>query len=59
MAISGVLSLRDMFTHINKKGMEVVLQFLFSRLDCHLAYEDFRLRPWLARECQSRELRVN
>lgn len=33
---------KDMFTHINKKGSEVVLHFLFSRLDSHVAYEEFR-----------------
>lgn len=33
---------RDMFAHINKKGSEVVLHFLFSRLDSHMAYEEFR-----------------
>ena len=33
---------RDMFAHINKKGMEVVVHFLFSRLNSHLAYEEFR-----------------
>ena len=33
---------RDMFALINKKGMEVVMHFLFSRLNSHLAYEEFR-----------------
>jgi len=33
---------RDMFALINKKGMEVVVHFLFSRLNSHLAYEEFR-----------------
>ena len=33
---------RDMFAHINKKGSEIVLYFLFSRLDSHMAYEEFR-----------------
>lgn len=36
------LGFRDMFALINKKGMEVVMHFLFSRLDSHLAYEEFR-----------------
>ena len=33
---------KDMFVHINKKGCEVVLHFLFTRLDSHIAYEEFR-----------------
>ena len=33
---------RDMFTQLNKKGSEVVLHFLFNRLDSSLAYEEFR-----------------
>lgn len=33
---------REMFSHINKKGMEVILHFLFSKLDSHVAYEEFR-----------------
>ena len=33
---------KDIFAHINKKGSEVVLHFLFSRLDSHTAYEEFR-----------------
>lgn len=33
---------KDMFSHINKKGSEVVLHYLFSRLDSHMAYEEFR-----------------
>ena len=33
---------KDMFVHINKKGSEIVLHFLFSRLNSHLAYEEFR-----------------
>ena len=33
---------KDMFAHINKKGSEVVMYFLFSRLDSHMAYEEFR-----------------
>ena len=37
-----MLFCREMFAHINKKGMEVTLQFLFNRLDSHLAYEEFR-----------------
>lgn len=37
-----VVLARDMFSHINKKGSEVVLHFLFTRLDSHLAYEEFR-----------------
>lgn len=31
-----------MFIHINKKGMEVILHYLFNRLDSHIAYEEFR-----------------
>ena len=31
-----------MFSHINKKAMEVVLHFLFSKLDSNLSYEEFR-----------------
>ena len=33
---------RDMFNLPNKKGMEVILHFLFSQLNSHLAYEEFR-----------------
>ena len=33
---------REMFIHINKKGMEVILHYLFNRLDSHIAYEEFR-----------------
>jgi HAUS augmin-like complex subunit 6 len=33
---------RDMFVLPNKKGMEVVMHFLFNRLDSHLCYEEFR-----------------
>ena len=33
---------KNMFVHINKKGSEVVLHFLFSKLDSRSAYEDFR-----------------
>ena len=33
---------REMFCHINKKGMEVTLHYLFNKLDSHLAYEEFR-----------------
>ena len=33
---------REMFCHINKKGMEVTLHFLFNRLDSHITYEEFR-----------------
>lgn len=33
---------RDMFVHINKKGSEIVLHYLFSRLNSHLSYEEFR-----------------
>ncbi|KAL5482190.1 hypothetical protein EMCRGX_G022485 [Ephydatia muelleri] len=33
---------RDMFVHINKKGMEVAMHFLFSKLDSHVTYEEFR-----------------
>ena len=33
---------KDMFEHINKKGSEAVLHFLFSKLDPHLSYEVFR-----------------
>lgn len=33
---------REMFCHINKKGMEVILHYLFNKLDSHLAYEEFR-----------------
>lgn len=43
---------RDMFFHINKKGMEVVMYFLFSKLNSHLAYEEFRYAIWLL--CASR-----
>lgn len=33
---------KDMFVHINKKGSEVVLHLLFSKLDPHWAYKSFR-----------------
>ena len=33
---------KDMFKHINKKGSEVVMHFLFNTLDSHAAYEEFR-----------------
>lgn len=33
---------KDMFEHINKKGSEAVLHFLFSKLDPNLAHETFR-----------------
>jgi HAUS augmin-like complex subunit 6 len=33
---------KEMFGHINKKGMEVTLHYLFNRLDSHIAYEEFR-----------------
>ena len=33
---------KDTFAHINKKASEVVMHFLFTRLDSHLAYEEFR-----------------
>ena len=33
---------KDMFVLINKKGSEVILHFLFSKLDSHLSYEEFR-----------------
>ncbi len=33
---------KDMFVHINMKGSEVILHFLFSKLDSHLSYEEFR-----------------
>lgn len=33
---------KDMFEHINKKGSEAVLHFLFSRLDPKLSSEVFR-----------------
>lgn len=33
---------KDMFVHINKKGSETVLYFLFSKFNSHLAYEEFR-----------------
>lgn len=33
---------RDMFEHINKKGSEAVLHFLFCRLDPQLSSEVFR-----------------
>ncbi|CAI8048315.1 HAUS augmin-like complex subunit 6, partial [Geodia barretti] len=33
---------KEMFGHINKKGTEVILHYLFNRLDSHIAYEEFR-----------------
>lgn len=33
---------RDMFEHINKKGSEAVLHFLFFKLDPHLSIDVFR-----------------
>ena len=33
---------KDMFTHINKKGSEVVIHFLFNTLDSDVAYKEFR-----------------
>lgn len=33
---------RDMFEHINKKGSEAVLHFLFCRLDPQLSSKVFR-----------------
>lgn len=33
---------KDMFEHINKKGSEAVLHFLFTELDPHLSSEVFR-----------------
>lgn len=33
---------RDMFEHMNKKGSEAVVHFLFTRLDPRLSSEVFR-----------------
>ena len=33
---------REMFYHINKKGMQTIVHYLFNRLDSHIAYEEFR-----------------
>ena len=33
---------KDMFAHINRKGSEVVLHFLFSKLDSKRASEEFK-----------------
>ncbi|XP_032228534.2 mucin-12 [Nematostella vectensis] len=33
---------RDMFVLPNKKGMEVVMRFLFAQLNAQMAYEEFR-----------------
>ena len=35
---------KDMFAHINKKGSEVVMHFLFTRLDSHVAQQEFRYK---------------
>lgn len=37
-----VTFVKEMFEHINKKGSEAVLHFLFSKLDPHLSSEVFR-----------------
>ena len=37
-----IIFLRDMFVLPNKKAMEVVMHFLFTRLHPQLAYEELR-----------------
>ena len=43
---------KDMFEHMNKKGSEAVLHFLFTELDPHQSNEVFR---WV---CQAQSARL-